>query len=96
MSSELRLDLPAMERLWGDLLHVSLAFSSISYEDAGLQEAVGNPHLAARVHEFSEGWRNRREVIVQSLDSIWHACRAIQTTFEDVDTELTRVLNQGD
>lgn len=92
MSETLRLDLSELEGLYKDLLNVSSSFSDIESVGQNLRDAVGHDGLGERVGQFGSGWDDRRKKIITSLDTIWHAVKAVETTFTDVDGKLANAL----
>lgn len=96
MSATLRLDLAQLEALYKDLLNVSMSFSEIDTVDRHLSVAVGHEGLGNRVEHFGGGWDDRRKKIITSLDTIWNAVKAVETTFSDVDEKLADALKPKD
>jgi len=83
--ADLRIDMAALDRLYKDLLSVSIRFSDIESTTRGVGDAVGHEGLAGRVQSFSSDWKIRREEMIQGLDAVWRSAKAIHSTFVEVD-----------
>ncbi|MXG90897.1 hypothetical protein [Nocardioides flavescens] len=93
---DLDLDLAALDQLFKDLLNVSMEFDAISQVDQGLQEAVGDDVLKARIHDWANGWDDRRVEIQLSLEALYKAVNSTHDTFVGADTKLTEKMNGQD
>ena len=91
--SDLKLDTQELRDLFRDLLSTSIAFSDIENLGNTAAEAVGHGGLGGRIHEFSNGWDDRRREIVIAVDTLWAAAQAVAQNFEDLDQQLKSSLN---
>lgn len=95
MSTEdLKIDLDRLKQLAEDLhlLEKELNDADDRSEDAA--DAVRHDQLGDRVREFADGWRVKRENMIENVTTLRTNLSAVSDTFREVDAELAKSLEE--
>ena len=89
MSDRLQIDLAELDQLATDLARITEEFRSLDNGEEDLEGAVGQEVLAKAVSEFSDGWKKRRQKLLESLETTAQPAAVIHDTFVEVDDQLS-------
>lgn len=92
MGDALRCDLDELTRAAEvlDALGTDFQRASALSEDAA--DAVGHPGLAGALQHFADGWRVRREDLLDDMTHLAELTHTAVQTYRDVDRQLAAVL----
>ncbi|WP_141779361.1 hypothetical protein [Nocardioides albertanoniae] len=86
--ADIRLNLDDLQKLWSDLSRVCDQFGQTDGVGVDLIDAVGHDGLADRLEDFGSSWDERREDMVDDLDTVWRGVRLVEQGFRELDAEL--------
>lgn len=88
MGDRLRCDLAELERAAASLDALGREFQQAGDLSDDASEAVGHPGLASRLQHFSDGWRVRREDLLEDMTHLAELTHTAVSTYRDVDQSL--------
>lgn len=89
---DLKLDMTELGALKGQIQTVFDILNDSSLFKDDTANAVGNARLAAKIHEFSDNWNDRREDVVERLGYVNDSIEKIRSQFGLVDAQLYTAL----
>ncbi len=92
MSDHLRCDLDQLEEAADQLSAIGREFQRAGDNADDARAAVGHAGLAARLDHFAEGWRIRREDLLDDMTHLADLTREAAETYRRVDDELAAAL----
>lgn len=86
--ADIELDLDDLQALWLDVSRVCDEFGKTDGVGKDLIGALGHDGLTDRVEDFGSSWDERREDMVEDLDTVWRGVRLVEQGFREMDKEL--------
>jgi hypothetical protein len=90
--ADIDLDLDDLHALWLDVSRVCDEFGRTDGVGKDLIRAIGHDSLTDRVEDFGSSWDERREGMVEDLDTVWRGVRLVEKGFRQMDKELGQSL----
>jgi hypothetical protein len=88
VGDHLRCDLAELERAARALDALGREFSQAADLSDDASTAVGHGGLAGKLQHFSDGWRVRREDLLEDMTHLAELTHTAVTTYRDVDSQL--------
>ena len=94
MGDRLRCDLGMLERAATSLDALGREFAEAGDLSDDASAAVGHSGLAGRLRHFSEGWKVRREDLLEDMTHLAELTHTAVTTYRDVDEQLAAAVER--
>ena len=95
MTDSLRVDLAMLEEAGGQLDVLGREFQRAGDIADDARAAVGHPRLASRIGEFVDGWKVRREDLLEDMTYLAEMTHEAARTYKQVDDELAAALEES-
>jgi hypothetical protein len=96
MSESLKVDVDELHTLSTSLRRAEIDLSNSDYFSFRVADAVGHDGLAARCREFSTGWNDNREKVLERVAGMSMSIRKIADAFAQLETNLARGIASED
>ena len=96
MSDRLRVDLGQLEAAARELDSLGHEFQQAGNLADDARAAVGHGGLAARLDHFADGWKVRREDLLEDMAHLEELTRQAVTAYRDVDHQLAAAFEEND
>ncbi|TQL66167.1 hypothetical protein FB381_0015 [Nocardioides albertanoniae] len=91
--ADIDLNLDDLQTLWFDLSNICDQFGQVDGVGSDLIGAIGHHGLTDRVQDFGSSWDERREDMVEDLDTVWRGVKLVEQGFREMDKQLGQGLD---
>lgn len=95
MGAQLKADITRIRETAQSVETICQRFNDAGKIVSGYSQAVGNEHLADKLHDFATNWEVHRKKIVEDLKVFTEWAKAAADAYEQTDQELAKVLEEG-
>ena len=92
MSDRLRCDVDQLTAAGNQLDALGRAFQQAGHLADDARSAVGHPRLAVRLDEFVDGWKVRREDLLEDMTYLAEMTHQAASTYRQVDDDLAAAI----
>jgi len=90
MAETLKVDVDQLHTLATSLRRAEVDLSNSDYFSFRIADMVGHDGLAARCREFSTGWNDKRQDVLERVAGMSASARKIADAFAELETNLAR------
>lgn len=90
MSESLKVDIDQLHTLANSLRRAEVDLSLSDFFSNRIADVVGHDGLAARCREFSTGWNDKRQDVLERVAGMGASARKIADAFAELETNLAR------
>ena len=94
MSDRLRVDLGRLEEAGRQLDALGREFQQAGNIADDARAAVGHPGLAGKLEHFADGWKVRREDLLEDMTHLAELTHEAVRTYRDVDDDLASAFEE--
>lgn len=95
MTESLKVDIDQLHSLSTSLGRAETDLSYADFFSHQIAELVGHPELAERCRDFSKGWNDKRQDVLERVTGMKSTVSKIADAFADLESNLARGIAQG-